>query len=92
MSLVCMRDKKELFLLKSSDHLSDHRSMNKEQMKTFLLNYAHNFDVNDLIENGDDLYYRRELKKKVVEVEAIKEASVQISSFEISLNKKTVAT
>ncbi|MCY7409220.1 MAG: hypothetical protein LH473_03030 [Chitinophagales bacterium] len=77
----------ETLLLKMANHLSDHRSMTKDLIKSFLVKYAYNFDESDLIENGDDLYYRRELKRKVVALEEIPVREIEIDNFEFSLNK-----
>ncbi|MDW7693026.1 hypothetical protein R9C00_10150 [Flammeovirgaceae bacterium SG7u.111] len=55
----------ELLLLHMADYLSDNRQMNKLQVTKMLVKYAYNFDTDQLIENGDLLFYRDHLKKKV---------------------------
>ncbi|MBY5951604.1 hypothetical protein KUV23_11500 [Algoriphagus marincola] len=77
----------EVLLLKMADYLSDNRTMNKEQLSQLLEKYAYNFEFETLIENGDLLFYRNQLKEKV---EALSEKTgniLSMDSFEISLNK-----
>lgn len=59
--------KKQLnFLLALSDHLSDYRSINQEQIKSLLDKYGVDYDLSNLInkENSDKLFYRNHLKAK----------------------------
>ena len=65
----------EVLLLHMADYLGDNRKMSKEQMGNMLQKYACNFDIDSLIENGDLLFYRNHLKKKVHALE--KEGNVQ---------------
>ena len=54
----------QILLLKMSDYLCDNRCMNKEMIKEMIGRYAEFFSENELIENGDLLFYRNHLKKK----------------------------
>ncbi|KPP98479.1 MAG: cell division protease FtsH [Bacteroidetes bacterium HLUCCA01] len=79
----------EVLLLKMADYLSDNRQMNKHQATQLLENYAHNFDFDSLIENGDLLFYRHHLKEKVAAIEEKTERTPSMNSYEFSLNKKS---
>jgi hypothetical protein len=78
----------EVLLLKMADYLSDNRQMNKQQAVQLLERYAHNFDCDTLIENGDLLFYRNHLKEKVATLEEEKERTPSMNSYEFSLHKK----
>jgi len=77
----------EVILLKMADYLSDNRQMNKQQCFQLLENYARNFDLDTLIENGDLLFYRNHLKKKVQEVKNGANV-IHSGTFDFSLNTK----
>ena len=55
----------ETLLLHMANHLSDHRQLNQKEIIEMLEAHAVNFNVESLITNGDHLYYRNQLKKKV---------------------------
>ena len=76
----------EALLLKMADYLSDNRMMLKEKIKELLLTYSPNFDENNIIEKGDNLFYRKHLKQKVSELAAIPNVQL-VDSVEFSLNK-----
>ncbi len=57
--------KQKLLLLKMADFLSDHRKMEKQQIREMLIKYAIDFDEAELIEDGRLLFYRDHLKKSV---------------------------
>lgn len=84
-----IKEQNTLFL-KMADLLSDNRFMSKEIARQMLEEYAVSFSVNELIENGDFLFYRNHLKQKVNEINHPEKALVQLplSSFEVSLNNK----
>lgn len=58
----------ESLLMHMSDYLSDHRQMKKEVFRKLLKEHAINFDIYSLVENGDHLFYRDHLKKKMTEL------------------------
>jgi len=72
-------------LLNMSDWLSDHPIMKKEQMKEFIVKYACNIKEQDLIEDGEHLFYRSHLKRLVSKSNNIKVNSPASNPF--SLNK-----
>ncbi|WP_338733465.1 hypothetical protein [Mangrovimonas cancribranchiae] len=76
--------KKEIvLLLKLSDFLSDHSSINKLQLEKLIK--AHKVSNVDFITNGDNLFYRKTLKKKISQ--DLKQVSREL--FEsVTLNKK----
>tara|TARA_R110002111_G_scaffold108261_3_gene166932 strand:+ start:17 stop:1447 length:1431 start_codon:yes stop_codon:yes gene_type:complete len=79
----------ELLLVKMADFLSDNRMLQKDKIKVFLFKYAKDFNRNSIIENGDNLFYRKHLKQKVDEFNITSENSlVTINSF--SLNKDAI--
>ena len=57
--------KQKRLLIKMADYLSDKRSLNKEQVKDFIKRYAVDFDLNEIVEDADHLFYRNHLKKLV---------------------------
>jgi hypothetical protein len=76
-------------LLKMSDYLCDNRCMNKEIIKEMISKYAESFSENELIENGDLLFYRNHLKERIKTISNNENKAFNNSSnmFEISLNK-----
>lgn len=54
--------KQKRLLIMMADYLSDKRTMNKEQIKSYLQQYADDFDLNEIIEDADHLFYRNHLK------------------------------
>jgi hypothetical protein len=79
----------QTLLLKMSDYLSDNRCMNKEMIKEMISKYAESFSENELIENGDLLFYRNHLKERIKTISNNENKAFNNSSnmFEISLNK-----
>ena len=78
--------KQKVLLLQMADYLSDNRMISKEKIKTLLKTYAQGFNENDIIENGDNLFYRNHLKQKVSDIENTPENEL-IDSVEFLLNK-----
>ena len=72
-----------------SDYLSDNRCMNKEMIKEMIGEYAKSFSENELIENGDLLFYRNHLKERIRAISNNENKALDNFSniFEISLNK-----
>lgn len=72
-----------------SDYLCDNRRMNKEMIKDMISKYAESFSENELIENGDLLFYRTRLKERVLSISKTENKVFNNSSnlSEISLNK-----
>ena len=62
-------NKQKTLLLKMADYLSDNRSMSKDQIKEMVQLYARDFSIDEIIENGDHLFYRNHLKSAVAKVE-----------------------
>ncbi len=54
-------------LLHMANYLSDHRSISKEMIRELAGKYAIGFDMNEIVENADHLFYRGHLKKLVGE-------------------------
>ncbi len=78
----------ELLLLKMSDYLSDNRCMTKEMIVEMVGRYSKSFSKNDLIENGDLLFYRNHLKERMAAISNKNNVfDNALNTFEISLNK-----
>ena len=58
----------ESLLMHMSDYLSDHRQMKQEEFRKLIEEYASNFNINSLVEDGDLLFYRDHLKKRMHEL------------------------
>ncbi len=58
-------ERQKSVLLHLADYLSDHSSANKQTIRAFLENYAVDFNLNELIENAEHLFYREHLKKLI---------------------------
>jgi len=54
--------KQEKLLIKMADYLSDRRTLEKEQIKEYIKLYATDFNMNEIIEDAEHLYYRKHLK------------------------------
>lgn len=54
--------KQERLLIKMADYLSDKRSLTKEQVEEFIRLYAIDFNINEVIEDAEHLFYRKHLK------------------------------
>lgn len=57
--------KQKTLLIRLADYLSDKRTVSKDQMLEFLLNYAVDFKKEDIITNPEHLFYRDHLKTLV---------------------------
>ena len=55
--------KQEKLLIKMADYLSDKRTLTKEQIKEYIGLYATEFDLSEIIEDAEYLFYRRHLKE-----------------------------
>lgn len=55
--------KQEKLLIKMADYLSDKRTLAKEQIKDFIVQYAIDFNLNEIVEDAEHLFYRKHLKK-----------------------------
>lgn len=53
----------KVLLIKMSDYLSDKRTLGKEQVKEFIKQYAVDFNINEVVENAEHLFYRKHLKE-----------------------------
>ncbi|MDR0927139.1 MAG: hypothetical protein LBO69_05170 [Ignavibacteria bacterium] len=58
-------EKQKQLLLHLADYLSDNRYIDKEGIKEFIAKYAVDFDMSEIIEDGELLYYRNKLKELV---------------------------
>ncbi len=63
--------KQESLLIRMSHYLVEHRMMNEDMIKKMVCEYAVDFDANDLIEDGSQLYYRQQLMAKLKNIETI---------------------
>lgn len=54
--------KQEKLLIKMADYLSDKRTLTKEQVKEFIRKHAVDFNINEVIEDAEHLFYRTHLK------------------------------
>jgi hypothetical protein len=77
----------EQLLLQIADYLSDYRSMSKQMILQFCQQHGQNFDTSSLIIDGDHLFYRDHLKKKVRDTSP-RNIKPTTRTTEISLNKE----
>ena len=72
----------EALLLHMANYLADHRKLTKPEIIEMVKQHAVNYNMADLIENADHLYYRKELKRKVYqgEMPKVKESAVVLNS------------
>ena len=82
-----LREEKTL-LLKLADHLSDHRQLNKAQLRDYLKAYAKHYECDQLIEKGDQLFYRQALKSQVAKLSKAEESEQVEDAYSFSLNKQ----
>lgn len=54
--------RQEKLLIKMADYLSDKRSLTKENIKGLVEKYAVDFNMNEVIEDAEHLFYRKHLK------------------------------
>lgn len=62
-------EEQKKILLQMANYLSDKRMLDKDAIKEYVVKYATNFDVNSLIEDADNLFYRDSLKSQIREIE-----------------------
>lgn len=55
-------NKQKKLLVYMADYLSDYRSADKNKIREFIENYAVDFDLNTIVENGENVFYRKHLK------------------------------
>lgn len=79
-----------ILLLEMSNYLSDNRLMEKEQIKEMVIEHANSFKEDQLIENGDNVFYRKRLKESINEIHCTEELTERIA-VEFSLNKNEKA-
>ncbi len=78
-------------LLRMSEYLSDHRSMDKLQITDYVSKYAQDFNPDCIIENGEQLFYRKFLKNQLEELNRPKSQFMPLNeSTVISLNSNTI--
>ena len=75
----------KVLLLNMSNYLSDHRQLNKKQIRQIVLKYAHGFSEDQLIENGNHLFYRAHLKSQVKSL-GIETGKHELQTQSFSLN------
>lgn len=78
----------QTLLLHMSNHLSDNRQLNQSEIVELLKQHAVNFDPATLIENGDNLFYRKHLKQKVQQHVATASEKGPLSGERVVLNRK----
>jgi hypothetical protein len=76
----------KVLLLQMSNYLSDHRLIHKKQIKQMILAHSHNFSEGQLVENGDQLFYRKCLKNQAESLGVEPDNKVS-QSLAFSLNK-----
>ncbi|TVR36939.1 MAG: hypothetical protein EA392_13935 [Cryomorphaceae bacterium] len=76
----------ETLLLQMANFLSDARELRKNQIKKMVAQFAVNFNMETLIENGDHLFYRNHLKQKVARPGSPKTERGALVHPEITLN------
>ncbi len=76
----------ELLLVKMANFLSDNRVLRKDKIKDFLIKYAKDYNINNIIENGDHLFYRDHLKDRAAGLK-FEENTITLSNG-FSLNKE----
>ena len=54
--------KQEKLLIKMADYLSDKRTLAKDQIKEYIRLYARDFNLSEIIEDAEHLFYRKHLK------------------------------
>lgn len=59
--------KQKRLLIKMADYLSDKRTLTKEQIKIYIRDYATDFDISEIVEQADHLFYRAHLKSMAKE-------------------------
>jgi hypothetical protein len=55
---------KRLFLV-VAEHLSEHRQLDQEDLRKMVAAHAVDFDLGQLLRDGDDVYYRSKLKSEI---------------------------
>jgi len=76
----------ESLLLQMANYLSDNRVLRKDKIKDFIIKYTKDYNVSNIIENGDHLFYRDHLKHKISNLKL--QGNIQIFGNEFSLNKE----
>ncbi len=61
--------KQKKLLIMMADYLSDKRTINKEQVRNFVRQYAVDFNMKEIIEDAEHLFYRSHLKELAKEYE-----------------------
>ena len=65
-------EKQKKLLIKMADYLSDKRTLAKTHVKEFIKQYAADFDISEIIEDAEHLFYRRHLKELAEEYDQSK--------------------
>lgn len=58
-------ENQKALLLHMADYLSDKRILTKEQVREFVDKYVVDFDMKDIIQDADNVFYRKHLKEMV---------------------------
>jgi len=81
--------KQQPLLLRMSEYLSNKRGMKKDTIREYVRKYSNNFNGSELIENGDQLFYRSHLKMMVKSLESKDRKPVEKEvGFGFSLNRE----
>ncbi len=56
-------EKQKSLLIRVADYLSDNRSLNKAKTREFIEKYAIDFNMGQIVENAENLFYRKHLKE-----------------------------
>ncbi len=61
-----------------ADYLSDNRTINKDEIKEFIRKYAVDFNLSEIVQNADYLFYRNHLKRLAEELNNYQNSSRKI--------------
>lgn len=61
-------EKQKNLLIQMADYLSDNRTINKDKIEEFIRKYAVDFDLSEIVQNADHLFYRSHLKRLAEEL------------------------
>ncbi len=78
----------EYLLIEIADYLSDNRVLHKLEIKDYLIKFGKDYDINNIIENGSQLFYRSHLKQKVNKLKLSENDLIISNGF--SLNKESL--
>jgi len=81
-------NEQESLLIKMADYLSDNRTMDKKRIKELVDKHSIGFNLTSIIENGDNLYYRKQLKTKLLNLDKNRKSSPNLGKYSFSMNSR----